>query len=63
MYQRADFGKRANLGDPNFLKGISEYESEMLNETTAAGKRSKISDQRTLNVSDYDPLGYESLET
>ena len=35
----------------------------MLNETTAARVRSQISDLRTLNVSEYDPKGLESLET
>ena len=35
----------------------------MLNATTAALIRAKISDDRTLNVSDYDPTGLESLET
>lgn len=35
----------------------------MINETTAARTRSEISDVRTLNVSEYDPTGLESLET
>ena len=35
----------------------------MINSTTAAINRSKISDNHTLNVSDYDPAGFESLET
>ncbi|TKA24794.1 hypothetical protein B0A49_13626, partial [Cryomyces minteri] len=39
------------------------YENQMLNATTAAEIRAKISDVRTLNVSAYDPSGLESLET
>jgi gamma-glutamyltranspeptidase/glutathione hydrolase len=35
----------------------------MLNDTTAANIRSRISDFHTLNVSDYDPEGFESLPT
>ena len=35
----------------------------MLNESSAAFKRSKISDFHTLNISDYDPSGFEILET
>ena len=35
----------------------------MLNETTAARVRGQISDIRTLNISEYDPTGLESLDT
>lgn len=34
----------------------------MLNESFAAATRAKISDQHTLNISDYDPQGFESQE-
>lgn len=60
---RFAYGERANLGDPLFVPGLDEYQSEMLNETTAARIRSEISDIHTLNVSAYDPKGLESLET
>ncbi|KAL9025442.1 MAG: hypothetical protein Q9196_005735 [Gyalolechia fulgens] len=60
---RFAYGERANLGDPLFVTGLDEYQNNMLNETTAARRRSKISDLRTLNVSDYNPTGLESLET
>lgn len=46
-----------NLADPYFVKGIAEYEAEMVNETTAADNRAKISDTQTFNVSYYDPEG------
>lgn len=55
--------QRANLGDPSFVDGLDTYQAEMLNASTAAEIRGKISDQHTLNVSAYDPSGLESLET
>lgn len=55
--------QRTELGDPSFLVGLQEYEDQMLNDTTAAEIRAKISDSRTQNVSYYDPSGIESLET
>ncbi|KAL9034959.1 MAG: hypothetical protein Q9214_006807, partial [Letrouitia sp. 1 TL-2023] len=60
---RFGYGQRSNLGDPSFVPGLDEYQREMINETTAARTRSQISDVRTLNVSEYDPTGLESLET
>ncbi|KAL8889721.1 MAG: hypothetical protein Q9192_005977, partial [Flavoplaca navasiana] len=43
--------------------GLDEYQDQMLNETTAARVRVQISDLRTLNVSEYNPTGLESLDT
>ncbi|KZF26975.1 gamma-glutamyltransferase [Xylona heveae TC161] len=60
---RFAYGERANLGDPYFVPGMQEYEDQMLNASTAAEIRDKISDFHTLNVSAYNPLGLESLET
>ncbi|CAG8068398.1 unnamed protein product [Penicillium olsonii] len=60
---RFGYGQRANLGDPSFVDGISQYESNMLDQATVDEIRSKISDVRTQNVSAYDPAGLESLET
>ncbi|KAF1998088.1 gamma-glutamyltranspeptidase-like protein [Amniculicola lignicola CBS 123094] len=60
---RFAYGERANLGDPLFLKGIDEYQEQMISEMAAKEVRSKISDTKTFNVSYYDPLGLESLET
>jgi gamma-glutamyltranspeptidase/glutathione hydrolase len=60
---RFGYGQRSELGDPEFVKGMYEFQDEMLNATTAALIRSKISDFHTLNVSAYDPSGFESLET
>ncbi|GAB7353304.1 hypothetical protein MBLNU459_g3803t1 [Dothideomycetes sp. NU459] len=60
---RFGYGERTNMGDPSFVPGMDVYQSEMLNATTAALIRSKISDQHTLNVSAYDPSGLEIAET
>lgn len=57
------YGMRANLGDPLFLKGIDEYQEDMISARTAAEVRSKISDSKTFDVAYYDPKGLESLET
>ena len=59
---RFGYGKRASLGDPDFVDGITVYEAEILNQTFAEETRAKISDKHTLNVSDYDPDGFESHE-
>ncbi|KAI7072916.1 gamma-glutamyltransferase, partial [Hortaea werneckii] len=60
---RFGYGQRSELGDPYFAEGMDEYQAGMLNESTAAAIRAKISPMHTLNVSAYDPDGYESLET
>ena len=59
---RFGYGKRASLGDPAFVEGITAYEAGMLNQSSADEIRAKISDKHTLNVSDYDPDGFESHE-
>ncbi|KAF1987754.1 gamma-glutamyltransferase [Aulographum hederae CBS 113979] len=60
---RFAYGERANLGDPLFVPGLAQYELDMLNESTVATIRSKISDYHTLNVSAYDMEGKEILDT
>jgi gamma-glutamyltranspeptidase/glutathione hydrolase len=55
--------QRSNLGDPLFVDGMAEYQTEMLSQSTIDEIRSKISDVRTQNVSAYDPTGLESLDT
>ncbi|CAD6573218.1 MAG: hypothetical protein ASARMPRED_005939 [Alectoria sarmentosa] len=59
---RFGYGKRASLGDPDFVDGITLYEAGMLNQTYADETRGRISDKHTLNVSEYDPDGFESHE-
>ena len=60
---RFAYGQRSELGDPEYVEGMDKFQAEMLNATTAALIRSKISDFNTLNVSAYDPSGFESLDT
>lgn len=59
---RFGYGKRTELGDPDFLDGLYEFEADMLDATSAAAIRAKISDHHTQNVSAYDPNGFESAE-
>ncbi|KAJ4354499.1 uncharacterized protein N0V89_006236 [Didymosphaeria variabile] len=59
---RFAYAERSSLGDPDFVSGILAHESSMLSSATAQHKRSKISDHHTLNISDYNPDGYEILE-
>lgn len=51
------------MGDPHFVSGMADYERNMLNQSTVDEIRAKISDTHTLNISDYDPAGIESLNT
>ncbi|KAJ6123642.1 nucleophile aminohydrolase [Penicillium samsonianum] len=60
---RFGYGERANLGDPSFVEGMSQYQEDMLKQSTTDAIRGKISDFHTLYVSSYDPEGFESLDT
>ena len=44
------------------MEDLDAYEAGMLDEAYAQATRARISDKHTLNVSDYDPEGFESLE-
>ncbi|PGG97595.1 gamma-glutamyltransferase [Polytolypa hystricis UAMH7299] len=60
---RFAYAQRTNLGDPLFVDGLDEYQKTMVSDATAKAIRGKISDNRTQNVSAYNPDGLESLET
>ena len=60
---RFAYGQRTELGDPSFVANMKAYEKVMLNDSTAASIRTRISDTRTFNTSHYDPSGLEVLET
>ncbi|KAL9621989.1 MAG: hypothetical protein Q9160_003651 [Pyrenula sp. 1 TL-2023] len=60
---RFGYGARTLLGDPTFVENVTAYEHNMIHYSTAAEIRSRISDEHTLPVSAYNPLGLESLET
>ncbi|EDU45387.1 Ggt Gamma-glutamyltransferase [Pyrenophora tritici-repentis] len=57
------YALRAELGDPFFVKGMDKYQEQIHSEATAKEIRSKIYDNKTFEVSYYNPLGLESLET
>ena len=44
------------------MENLDLYEAGILDEAYAHATRARISDKHTLNVSDYDPEGFESLE-
>ncbi|MCJ1309979.1 hypothetical protein MMC25_003640 [Agyrium rufum] len=60
---RFAYAERASMGDPDFVSGMAEHETDMLTEKSSAATRGKISDYHTLNVSDYDPSGFEILDS
>ncbi|EME39113.1 hypothetical protein DOTSEDRAFT_75017 [Dothistroma septosporum NZE10] len=60
---RFAYGQRTELGDPLFVDGMDVYQADMLSPETVAAVRAKISPYHTLNVSAYDPSGFESLVT
>ena len=39
------------------MEGMDEYQQDILAEETISMVRAKISDDRTLNASEYDPQG------
>lgn len=59
---RFAYGKRASFGDPDFVNDMQHLEAGMLMGSYAAETRARISDQHTLNISEYDPDGFESHE-
>ncbi|KAJ5291817.1 Gamma-glutamyltranspeptidase [Penicillium angulare] len=60
---RFGYGQRTQMGDPEFVPEMADYEHKMLKQSTVDDIRSKISDTHTLDVSAYDPDGIESLDT
>lgn len=59
---RFAYGARSNLGDPAYVKGMIEFQNDLLSENRARHIRHKISDKHTLNISDYNPSGFEIHE-
>ena len=59
---RFSYGAHAELGDPDFFDYIGAFEDAMINETTTTGIRERILDDRTQNVTAYNPKGYEVKE-
>lgn len=58
---RWSYGMRTELGDPDFVSGMADYQAEMLSESAGAEVRGKISDTTTFNTSYYNPDNIEIL--
>ncbi|KAK0117937.1 hypothetical protein ONS95_012249 [Cadophora gregata] len=58
---RFGYGQRPYIGDPTFMPNITSYQKAMYSEATAAKVRSLIQPDRTLNVTAYNPSGYQIL--
>ncbi|KAL8950941.1 MAG: hypothetical protein Q9222_003063 [Ikaeria aurantiellina] len=56
---RFGYGKRASFGDPDYVDDYKNLENDMLTASYADSIRRRILDDRTLNVSAYDPDGFE----
>lgn len=52
---RFAYAAHYKLGDPDFTEGMDAFEARTINATTAEYVRGKISDEHTLNVTDYNP--------
>lgn len=59
---RFSYAARGELGDPDFFKYMTAFEADMLRPKTAEKIRSRIDDERTKNVTDYNPKGYSMPE-
>ncbi|KAK6348066.1 hypothetical protein TWF718_005885 [Orbilia javanica] len=60
---RFGYAIRAELGDPDFVDGLDEYQENMISPELAEEIRSKICLTTTLPVEAYNPKGFESLDT
>ena len=57
------YGLRAELGDPSFVEGLTEYTENMISSELAEEVRSKISDDQTYEMPHYNPENFEILDT
>ncbi|RDW60641.1 hypothetical protein BP6252_12024 [Coleophoma cylindrospora] len=55
---RFAYGAHSELGDPDFFSYMDDFVADMIKESTASDIRGKILDDRTQNVSVYDPKGF-----
>lgn len=55
------YGERADYGDPDFVKNVTELERRALSEKDSALKKSRIRDNATEQASYYDPKNYTVL--
>lgn len=54
---RFSYAARGELGDPDFFSYMEAFEAKMLKSGTAERTRSRILDDRTMNVTEYSPDG------
>ncbi|PNS17853.1 Gamma-glutamyltranspeptidase 1 [Sphaceloma murrayae] len=60
---RFAYGQRTLLGDPLYVSDLDSYQASILDPNTTSTIRSRITDDRTQNVSYYNPDGLEVLDT
>lgn len=49
------YGNRNELADPDFVEGIDDFQTQMLDTSKAQATRYRISDDHTLDPADYNP--------
>lgn len=59
---RFAYGARLELGDPDYVANLSDFEAALLSEHRARETQDKIKDDTTLPVKDYDPLEFYSAD-
>ncbi|KAG6003930.1 hypothetical protein E4U21_001609 [Claviceps maximensis] len=57
------YGQRTQIADPAFNPGMGAYTKNMISAETGAAIRARISPRTTFDLSVYDPMGLESLDT
>lgn len=60
---RFSYGARLELGDPDFVRGILDMETRMLDEETARRIHSRIMDNQTQPVESYNPKKLYTSDT
>lgn len=60
---RFAYAHRAELGDPSFVDGLDDFQTQMLSEELAEEIRSKIIDDEAFGIEYYNPEGLESIDT
>lgn len=58
---RFAYGQRTLLGDPSYYPNLTDYQTRMVSEETAAEIRAKIEKFGTLNATEYNPQEYGIL--
>lgn len=60
---RFAYAHRAELGDPNFVDDLDDFQEQMLSDELAEEIRSKIIDDKAFGIEYYNPDGLESIDT